>query len=405
VTNHTAKAAGPSILIERETKSPLLSTNPYRIPELDGLRGLAILLVIICHYVGESVHTPLDFPIHQLLSATIVGWSGVDLFFVLSGFLIGGILLDARSSPHYFQTFYMRRVYRILPIYYSWILIYGVLISAGLWLLPGRFPVSPKDLLQIPLHLFFLQNLTYSLTPFQWIWFSVTWSLAVEEQFYMLAPPLIRFLSERKLVYFLGATVCLTPLLRAFAFRYLSEGYYVSVFTMPCRADALACGVLLAIAWRRKTVREFLSKHPQLLMRVQLILFFGFGLLLWWLAHPVSLVTLFIGYTWVAFLYSCLLLVTLTQPRGSIAKVMRWKALRGLGTISYCVYLIHFAANHLLHRFLLHARPQVYNPQGVAVTLLAFALTLSAATVSWHFFEKPLIRRGHRYSYSSAAGE
>src|SRR5258707_12029830 len=92
--------------------------NPSaRILELDGLRGLAILLVILCHYVGNPNHAPLGFWPHRFLSAFAVGWSGVDLFFVLSGFLIGGILLDARHSANYFQVFYIRRVCRIFPLY------------------------------------------------------------------------------------------------------------------------------------------------------------------------------------------------------------------------------------------------------------------------------------------------
>ena len=80
-----------------------------RIPELDGLRGLAILLVILYHYVGGADHKPLGYWPHRALSAFTVGWSGVDLFFVLSGFLIGGILLEARGAPNYFRAFYMRR--------------------------------------------------------------------------------------------------------------------------------------------------------------------------------------------------------------------------------------------------------------------------------------------------------
>ena len=83
-----------------------------RIAELDGLRGLATLLVILCHYVGNPDHSPLGFLPHRFLLAFTAGWTGVDLFFVLSGFLIGGILLEARDSPNYFRTFYIRRVFR-----------------------------------------------------------------------------------------------------------------------------------------------------------------------------------------------------------------------------------------------------------------------------------------------------
>ena len=121
--------------------------------------------------------------------------------------------------------------------------------------------------------------------------------------------------------------------------------------------------------------------------------------LLWWLVHPVSLVTATIGYTWLACFYGCLLLVVLSQTKGWIAGVMRWKILRGLGTISYCVYVIHLTINHLAHRILLHGEPEIYNFAGVGVTLLALALTVGVASLSWRYFEKPLIRRGHGYSF------
>ena len=327
-----------------------------RIPEVDGLRGFAILLVIICHYVANADHARLGFWPHHLLSALMIGWSGVDLFFVLSGFLIGGILLDARAAPNYFRAFYMRRVHRILPIYYLWTLIYGALIAFALWLVPGRYPATSRDFLQIPIHLLFLQNMTYGLTPFQWKWFSVTWSLAVEEQFYLVAPPLIRFLSLRRIASALAATICAVPAIRFLVFRYLNEGYYVAVFTTPCRADALAFGMLLAIAWRTDSFRSFVNEHRLLLQRVLLALFLGVGGLLWWLVRPVNIVTVTIGYTWLAAFYTCLLVVVLSQPQGWVAAVSRWSVLRALGTISYCVYVIHLTFNQFSHQ-LLHANP------------------------------------------------
>jgi peptidoglycan/LPS O-acetylase OafA/YrhL len=381
-------------------KAKGVPVNPTgRIPELDGLRGLAILLVIICHYVANAEHKQLGFWVHRALSGLTFGWSGVDLFFVLSGFLIGGILVDARSAPHYFRAFYMRRVHRILPVYYSWILIYAAVVCAGLWLLPGRLPFTTQDLKQVPIYLFFLQNLRLGMPPAVWIWFGVMWSLAVEEQFYLLAPPLIRILSIHKLVVALTATVCIAPLLRFVVFGYLSPGTYTSTMLMPCRADTLAMGMLLAIAWRAAWFRAFLVERRVLLQDVLLVLTLGVGGLLWWFAHPLSFVTVIIGYTWLAFFYGCLLLVVLSQTQGWIAGVMRWKILRGLGTISYCVYVIHLTFNHLAHQILLHAEPQVYNAKGVGVTLLALVLTLAVASLSWRYFEKPLIRRGHSYSY------
>src|SRR5579862_3633575 len=202
-----------------------------RIPQLDGLRGLAILLVILCHYVGNADHVRLGYWPHRFLLAFTAGWSGVDLFFVLSGFLIGGILLDARQAPHFFRAFYMRRVHRILPIYYIWTLLFGVIVLAALWFAPGRYPVAPSDLAQVPLHLFFLQNIWIGMPAFAWIWFVVTWSLAVEEQFYILMPPLIRFLSRRNLVRVLSATILAAPLFRAAVFSITGNPYSASIPT------------------------------------------------------------------------------------------------------------------------------------------------------------------------------
>ena len=124
----SATAPEARILVPKESKS--------RIPELDGLRGLAILLVLLYHFVSSPRIQPPLF--HKLFA---IGWSGVDLFFVLSGFLIGGILLDVRESPNYFRTFYGRRFYRIVPLYYLWIGAYFVI--ALFWFKPISMALYP----------------------------------------------------------------------------------------------------------------------------------------------------------------------------------------------------------------------------------------------------------------------
>jgi peptidoglycan/LPS O-acetylase OafA/YrhL len=383
------------------TSSPPLRDVSARVPELDGLRGLAILLVILCHYVGNADHAALGVWTHRTLSAFTVGWSGVDLFFVLSGFLIGGILLDARNTPHYFRAFYMRRVFRILPLYYAWTLLYGVLVLTALWLAPDRTPLTVRDLLQVPLHLLFLQNIWIGMPPWPWIWFVVTWSLAVEEQFYLLVPLLIRFVSLRTLVPFLFALICVAPALRFAIYRWSGNPFTAS-FPMPSRADALAWGILLAVAWRQPAFRAFLEGHRLLLRMVLLFLFAGVLTLLWWLAHPPGVVTLTIGISWLAVFYSCLLVVVLSQTSGRLAAFLRWPLFRSLGVVSYCVYILHDTFNQIAHRVLLHAAPQIYDFRGAGVTLLALLLTISVAALSWRFFEKPLIRRGHGYNYGEA---
>jgi peptidoglycan/LPS O-acetylase OafA/YrhL len=196
------------------------------------------------------------------------------------------------------------------------------------------------------------------------------------------------------------ATICLVPVLRLLALKYLALGSYIAVLATPCRADALAFGVLVAVAWRTEWFREFLETRRVVMQRVLLGMAFVLAGLLWWLAHPVSVVTVLIGYTWLAAFYSCLLVVAISQTTGWVAGVFRWRALRALGTVSYCLYVVHATIHQFAHFLLLHARPQVYNAKGVAVTVLALVVSLTVAGLSWRYFEKPLIRRGHGYSYS-----
>jgi len=370
-----------------------------RIPELDGLRGLAILLVILDHYIASASNARLGLWPHRALSLFTVGWSGVDLFFVLSGFLIGGILLDARDSPTYFRTFYLRRVCRILPVYYAWILFYALTVGLVLWKSPGWLGISASSFKPALIQVLFLQNMPIRTQAYAWAWFGVTWSLAVEEQFYLIAPPLIRFLSARRLFFVLICTICAAPILRVMVSRIWMPGTTAASFLMPCRADALACGILLAMAWRSDSVRRFVGTNAVLFKRMLLGLLGGLLALLWWLLHPSSLVGVSIGYTWMALFYACLLLVTLTQEGSWIARAMRSPMLRRLGTISYCVYILHYAFNLLMHRLILHGSPEIFDAQGVGVTVLALMLTIGVASLSWRYFERPLIERGHTYLY------
>ena len=148
-----------------ESRQNDFSVRNQRLPQLDGLRGVAILLVVVCHCVANAEHERLGYWLGHFLSGLTVGWSGVDLFFVLSGFLIGGILLDARDSPRYFRTFYARRVFRILPVYYLWILIYVVIVAIGVYGVPGALPVGRRDLTTVPIYVLFLQNVVYMPSP------------------------------------------------------------------------------------------------------------------------------------------------------------------------------------------------------------------------------------------------
>lgn len=386
-----------------ESDAPPVSAT--RIPELDGLRGLAILLVILCHYVGNATHAPLGFVLDHILSIVSLGWSGVNLFFVLSGFLIGGILLDARESPNYFKTFYLRRVFRIFPIYYSWIFLYVIVLSVVTFVVhrpvsipPEGLPITAHDFASVPHYLFFVQNIFYWPTSFEWLWFIVTWSLAVEEQFYLVAPPLIRLVSRRTLIVILVSCVACAPIVRYVAFAYFNNAHF-SQSAMPSHSDALSMGILAAIAWRHEPFRSWLSTHQALLQRIVIYLGVAIFALLWWLVRPPNIVTVTIGYSVLGWFYLSLMLLVLSQTSSFAARFMRMRWLRALGTVSYCVYITHLTVNQWSHRLILNEVPQIYTFSGVMITLFAMALTLVIASLSWKFFEKPLIRKGHRFTY------
>lgn len=188
----------------------LRTTFTGRVPELDGLRGVAIALVLIVHLSGLLNGAPGTFSAYVVRSC-MLAWSGVDLFFVLSGFLIGGILLDAKSSDHYFRTFYIRRAFRILPLYTVLNLAPLLLVFASPHLRDTAYFVLGRPL---PWYVtaFFGQNLVIAFTG---VWgnayLAATWSLAVEEQFYLTLPFVVRKVSTRTLTTLSVAHDCCCP--------------------------------------------------------------------------------------------------------------------------------------------------------------------------------------------------
>jgi peptidoglycan/LPS O-acetylase OafA/YrhL len=234
-----------------------------RVLELDGVRGLAIVMVLTWHYFylpWEVVPRTAASYARQLFAW---GWSGVDLFFVLSGFLIGGILMREREAPNFFRVFYLRRTCRILPIYYLVVLSY---FPAAAWL--GSAPEFAK-LLAHPFpawsYATFLQNWQMAQADtFGPNWLAVTWSLAIEEQFYLLAPLMVFLLPPRRLPWALGAMALLAPAVRTVLFFTHQPHWHLAYVLLPGRCDPLAIGMLGAyamskpafVAWLRAHLRE-----------------------------------------------------------------------------------------------------------------------------------------------------
>ena len=369
-----------------------------RFPELDGLRGAAILMVMLQHYVAESTNAGRGTLSFALSRFSRLGWTGVDLFFVLSGFLIGGILLDARKSPNYFKTFYMRRAHRILPVYYLWLALYAVAAYVGLkWVTPqdsGFFAFS----VPIAVYILFFQNFIFKpISLFGTYVVGPTWSLAVEEQFYLISPWLIRYLSPRYLVNALILFIITAPVLRGMLFN-IQYGHRAVYFLTPCRIDGLAMGMLVAIAWRTRA-RAWIAKNIDYFKAALLFFLIGTAAMLRRHPDPTTPFQAMYQYSWIACLFSLVVVVALLAPSSLVARFSRSEFLRNWGRISYCVYLIHLAILAACHLFVLRSLPRITDWPGVITTILAAVLTWLLAQISWHYLEKPLLDQGHSFKY------
>jgi peptidoglycan/LPS O-acetylase OafA/YrhL len=363
------------------------------------------------YYDTSADHHPIGLVrnLYAFLSRFLgLGWSGVDLFFVLSGFLIGGILLDVRGSPTYFKTFYLRRFYRIVPIYYVWILGYPLVMSIAGEFLKAHVPggSAPDSKYQLLLQLMFLQNFgIFDYAPISRAWLAPTWSLAVEEQFYLFAPLVIRYLSKRALYAFLIITIVTAPIARVIFYYHLPRwhGDFPLPYTLtPCRADALAIGVLGALLWREDKFSSWLLAHRKSLyglITVFAAVLIGLGK---WSPRFDTFAQIFVGYTCNAIFYVLILLIALVRPAGPIAWVTRTSWLRELGRVSYCLYLIHQAVNLIceaIYRAVLHHLTAV---EAILLNVVAAVVSYLIARVSWHYFEYPILSVGRSFKYSDS---
>jgi peptidoglycan/LPS O-acetylase OafA/YrhL len=375
-----------------------------RIPELDGLRGIAIGLVLFYHYFFLTSHARLGSLLSRLLALGRLSWSGVDLFFVLSGFLIGGILLDARDSTNYYSTFYMRRFFRIVPIYMVCLAGFFALrafIQAGhasdfLYMMKDQLPAWP--------YFTFLQNFwmakTNSLGAFG---LGATWSLAVEEQFYLTLPLLIRLLPRRRLPTFLAVTVFGALVLRTLLVLVWRDHSLSRFVLMPCRADTLLLGVLGALAVRDPKSYEWLAGNRKLLGILAGALALGIGVMTYVKAGQDGVMIQTGGLTWLAAFYLCILLLAVTGRSDWIKRFLRMKWLMWLGGIAYGTYLFHEFVLGAFFTFFRSHSIGLYNITDVLVAVAALASTLFLCKISWTYFEKPLIKIAHRTGYVFAA--
>jgi peptidoglycan/LPS O-acetylase OafA/YrhL len=374
-----------------------------RIPELDGIRGVAVSLVVVYHYFIVQMSAPFHSLGACALAAGRLTWSGVDLFFVLSGFLIGGILIDARESSNYFRVFYRRRFFRIIPIYFLVLVISKVVMILIRSDLAPRLVFLSVNALPLKPFVLFLQNFWMAYTV-SWgaVLLAVTWSLAVEEQFYLTLPLVVRHARGFRLIAILILGILVAPVLR-WTFHALRPNDFLAWYTiMPCRADALLLGVLVAAGMRDAGFREWVKARYMLANICLCVLFVGVLVLTKYGAdffdgRNTWVITF--GFTWLAAFYAVSVLYALNWRDSVLSRFLRQRWLAWLGSIAYGVYLLHFPVLYAAYGLIWSRRPEIQSVSNFGVTVLAAVATLGLCWVSWSFFEKPLVKIGHRENY------
>jgi peptidoglycan/LPS O-acetylase OafA/YrhL len=358
-------------------------TNRSYYPALDGLRGVAILLVLL--------HHNFDFiPFMQF------GWIGVDLFFVLSGFLITEILLQKRNHKNYLRNFYIRRALRILPVYYLCIILFFLLA-------PYFSKLADQQIYYSKYQFFLWTNLQNWLCifyppPNDYMLFNHFWSLSIEEQFYLTWPLLILFFKTmQKLSVLLLIFLIIGIVSRIVSWKISGSSYTNFEFQERTRMDSLYLGSLIAL-WKY---------YSPALLKKKLILFCT-GLLL---IHLVVVIFIkiywpfiphfsFLGYTSIAAIFALVVYYGIAG-KGKIKQYfLESKWLKWLGKISYGLYVYHFILLILFRIYLTDKLVSVGFSNGTSYILLSVSSLIPAIFISWlsyNMFEKKILSLKSRF--------
>src|SRR6266850_4400810 len=350
-----------------------------KMPELDAIRGVAILSVLFYHgFFWSNGITGLQGAARLFVQLTRFGWLGVNLFFVLSGFLITGILVESKQRTDYYKRFYIRRALRILPAFYAVLLALTLMPSQN-----GRY---------LFLSFFYLSNLAPLFAiPMT---YTMLWSLAVEEHFYLIWPLVVRRLSFRWLIAWTIAVVVAVPGIRAMVFGpKLSEGFaYYTWFV----ADGLATGAVLALLLRIPDfTRRNLAQLSGGAIAVTVVLLAGGAP--WGILTRQRFLGAMLMLTASHFLFLGLIGLSLLAGTSRWSWIVNRPILQFFGNISYGLYLIHWLVFMWYDDVVRIYWPDAYPPNGrCGLIILRFICVAGVATalsyLSRRFFEEPFLR-------------
>lgn len=364
------------------------------IRELDGLRGLAIFLVLVHHFWpgGET-------PVGGLLGKAVhLGWMGVDLFFVISGFLICGILLDTVGDAHYFRNFYARRSLRIFPLYYLFLILAFTVIplaQAGAGYFDKEFVRESGNPLWYFLYGGNLREALTSIYPAYIL--APLWSLSIEEQFYITFPSVVRLLSRERLWTLLLTLIAFAPLFRTYFAVYHPELHRMPYLGTPARLDVIGLGCLIALAFRTGRLQagvRWPAWVAAALAMAMVALFFAGGM------DRRSIICKTAGYSLTAFLFGALVLTAVLNRGSRHTAILRWRPLTYLGKICYGTYLLHLPTEVIVLKTLPRLGLTV-DENALWLPPVKIAATLVVASLSWWLFESRVLKLKDRFTSRS----
>lgn len=369
------------------SSEPLLRRN---MPELDTVRGIAILGVVVYHSLYEGVDLSVLTRAQRLvLNCMAPGQFGVALFFVLSGFLITGLLLDSRNSPSYYRRFYIRRALRILPAYYVILAVLSIahLASGGFLLVSFLYCSNLAPLLNIPM------------------FYPVLWSLSVEEHFYLVWPTIVHRISLKGLATVAIGIVIVSPFLRLLHFLHGLHNGSVWLgfdhFTWNA-ADGLACGAIVAVALRAETTRRLKLFYVAALLFVSVGAIAAVGLRFGIVSRGRLAGATFL-WTLCNFASVALLILFLLAGTSRFRKFVVPRFLLFLGYISYGLYLLHllifWGYDAIVRRYAVGYVASLGSWQGLWVRfVVAGTLSVFVAWLSRRYFENPILSLKDKYA-------
>ena len=374
-----------------------------RFPALDGIRGLAVGMVFINHFGGGAHGGPILRALNQVRER---GWAGVDLFFVLSGFLITGILFDTRNDSKFFRRFFARRSLRIFPVFY--LVVAVLLLLTPLFQYQWRWPQLAFLVYMgnfFGNHDFSLYELPSAVHPTAKVFLGHLWSLCVEEQFYLLWPPAVWLIRDRtKLLWTAAGVSLLSLVLRALMFLEFSpeiaERWIVR--TLPFRMDSLLCGAILALLLRGPAADLYQRRCKWVFLGA------GAAVTAIFVLSPAgdSPWLLTVGLTLTAAASAGLIGATL-RPGSPAFRLFYLKPIRQLGKYSYGFYIFHVLYGWAWIRFLVFVFGKTHSlPIAGTISLTTnFVLTFLVAKLSYDFFEVRFLRFKTHFEYDVEIAE